>query len=65
MIERIRNMLKLFSVKRDEVIYTCIQNQIPLTKENMDEVREILEQKEKAALLLEFKSRITNDVLGA
>lgn len=45
-LEKIKNYLKLFSVKRDEAIYTCLQNNIPLTNENIKEVVEIVKQKE-------------------
>ena len=45
-LERIKNHLRLFSIKRNEAIYTCIQNDIPLTDENIKEVMGILKQKE-------------------
>jgi len=48
-------MLKLFSIKRDKAIYTCLQNDIPLTDENIKEVIEILKQKERIELLKNFK----------
>lgn len=54
-LEKIKNYLKLFSVKRDEAIYTCLQNNIPLTNENIKEVKEIVKQKEKNDLLEQFK----------
>lgn len=44
-LERIKNHLRLFSIKRNEAIYTCIQNDIPLTDENIKEVRGILKQR--------------------
>ena len=44
-LERIKNYLRLFSIKRNEAIYTCIQNDIPLTDENIKEVMGILKQK--------------------
>ena len=44
-IERIKNYLKLFSIKRNEAIYTCIQNHIPLTDVNIKEVADTLNQK--------------------
>ena len=44
-LERIKNHLRLFSIKRNEAIYTCIQNDIPLTDENIKEVMGILKQK--------------------
>ena len=46
-LERIKNYLRLFSIKRNEVIYTCIQNNIPLTDENIKEVSLVFKQKEK------------------
>ncbi len=45
LFERLKNYLKLFSIKRDEAIYTCLQNNIPLTNENIEEVIGILKQK--------------------
>ncbi|WP_395065617.1 hypothetical protein [Flavobacterium sp.] len=47
MMEQLKIFLRLFSLKRDEVIYTCIQRNIPLTKKNIEEVREIIQQKKK------------------
>jgi hypothetical protein len=55
MIQKIKNILKLFSIKRDKAIYTCLQNDIPLTDENIKEVIEILKQKERIKLLEKFK----------
>ena len=49
-LERIKNYLRLFSIKRNEAIYTCIQNDIPLTDENIKEVIGILKQKENKEL---------------
>ena len=54
-LEKIKNYLKLFSVKRDETIYTCLQNDIPLTDENIKEVMGILKHKENKELLKNFK----------
>jgi hypothetical protein len=54
-LQKIKNLLKLFSIKRDEAIYTCLQNDIPLTDENIKEVIEILKQKERIKLLEKFK----------
>lgn len=54
-LERIRNFFKLFSLKRDEVIYTCIQNNIPLTDENIKDVLEIFKQKEHQQILENYK----------
>ena len=45
-IERIKNYFRLFSIKRDEAIYTCIKNDITLTNENIKEVMGILKQRE-------------------
>lgn len=45
MLERFKNFFRLFSIKRDEAIYTCLQNNIPLTNENIEEVIGILKQK--------------------
>ena len=36
MLERFKNFFRLFSIKRDEAIYTCLQNNIPLTNENIN-----------------------------
>lgn len=54
-LERIKNYFRLFSIKRNEAIYTCIQNDIPLTDENIKEVMGILKQKENKQLLKNFK----------
>lgn len=55
-LERIKNYFRLFSIKRNEAIYTCIQNDIPLTDENIKEVMGILKQKENKELLKNFKN---------
>lgn len=47
MLEKIKNYLNLFYLKRDEAIYTCLKNDIPLTDNNVKEVKEILEQSNK------------------
>ena len=54
-LERIKNYLRLFSIKRNEAIYTFIQNDIPLTDENIKEVMGILKHKENKQLLKNFK----------
>lgn len=54
-LEKIKNYLKLFSVKRDEAIYTCLQNNIPLTNENIKEVAEIMKQKEHHKIMENFR----------
>ena len=54
-LERIKNYFRLFSIKRNEAIYTCIQNDIPLTDENIKEVIGILKHKENKELLKNFK----------
>ena len=54
-LEKIKNYLKLFSVKRDEAIYTCLQNNIPLTNENIKEVTEIVKQKEHHKIMENFR----------
>ena len=45
MIEKLKNILKLYTIKRDEVIYTCLKNNIPLTDANIKEIEEIERQK--------------------
>lgn len=55
MVQRIKNILRVFSIKRDKAIYTCLQNDIPLNEENINEVVEILKQKERIKLLEKFK----------
>ncbi len=55
MLERFKNFFRLFSIKRDEAIYTCLQNNIPLTNENIKEVTEIVKQKENKELLKQIK----------
>lgn len=54
-LERIKNYFRLFSIKRNEAIYTCIQNDIPLTDENIKEVMAILKHRENKELLKNFK----------
>lgn len=54
-LERIKNYLRLFSINRNEAIYTCIQNDIPLTNENIKEVIEILKHKKNKELLKNLK----------
>ena len=54
-LERIKNYFRLLAIMQKEAIYTCIQNDIPLTDENIKEVMEILKQKEKNDLLEQFK----------
>jgi len=46
-LERIKNYFRLFSIKRNEAIYTCIENDIPLTDQNVKEVMQVLKQKGK------------------
>lgn len=41
-IERIVNFFRLYQIKKNKVIETCIQHDIPLTKKNIDEVEQIL-----------------------
>lgn len=45
LFEKLKNYLKLFSVKRNEAIYTCLQNNIPLTDNNISDVEEIVKQR--------------------
>lgn len=56
-LEKIKNYLKLFSIKRDEAIYTCLQNNIPLTNENIKEVMEIVKQKEQHKIMENFNKK--------
>ena len=44
-LQQTKNYFKLFSIKRDEAIYTCLKNNIPLTDENIKEVNDVLKQK--------------------
>lgn len=53
-LEQIKNHFRLFSIKRNEAIYTCIENNIPLTDENIKEVMEVLKTKE-------YKKEINNN----
>lgn len=55
MLEKFRNFLKIVTIKKDEAIITCLENDIPLTDENIKEVREILNQKKKNELLIQLK----------
>ena len=43
-LQKIKNLLKVFSVKEEKAIYICLKNNIPLTDENIKEVMEILKQ---------------------
>lgn len=45
LLEKLKNYMKLFSFKRDEAIYTCLQNNIPLTNDNVKEINDILKEK--------------------
>lgn len=54
-LQKIKNCFKLFSVKRDEAIYTCIKNDIELTDKNITEVKLLIKQKEEIK-----KSTISN-----
>lgn len=45
LIQQIKNFFKLFYIKRNEAIYTCIKNNIELTNENISEVKQILKTK--------------------
>ena len=54
-LQKISNIFKLFTLKKNEAIYTCIQNDIPLTNENIKEVIEILKQKEYKQVLENYK----------
>ena len=47
-IQKAKNILQLFSIKRNEAIYTCLKNNIPLTDENIKEVNDVLKQKRNA-----------------
>lgn len=48
-LEKTINFLSLL-FRKDEAIFTCIKKDIPLTKENINEVREILKQKNKLSI---------------
>ena len=58
MFQQIKNFFKIISIKKDEAIKTCLENNISLTDENIKEVREILNHKKKVKLLDEFKKKI-------
>lgn len=55
LVQRFKNYLRLSTLKRNEAIYTCIKNSIPLTDENIKEVMGILKHKENKELLKNFK----------
>ena len=44
-MKQLLNFFKLLFFNKDEALYTCFQNNIPLTNENIKEVRQILKQK--------------------
>ena len=58
MFQQIKNFFKIITIKKDEAIKTCLENNISLTDENIKEVREILNHKKKVKLLDEFKKKI-------
>ncbi len=58
MFQQIKNFLKIISIKEDEAIKTCLENNISLTDENINEVKEILNHKMKIKLLNEFKNKL-------
>ena len=55
-MQKLKNILQLFSIKRDEAIYTCIKNNIPLTDANIKDIKEILMQKKKIASKEDYKN---------
>lgn len=55
MLKKLMNLLKLYKITKDQVILTCLQNDIPLTDENIKHVEEILENKKKTELLKQLK----------
>ena len=46
-LKKIRSVFKIFSLNRDQAIYNCLENDIPLTDENIVHVIEILDTKRK------------------
>lgn len=58
MFQQIKNFLKIISIKEDEAIKTCLENNISSTDENINEVKEILNHKMKIKLLNEFKNKL-------
>ena len=58
MFQQIKNFLKIISIKKDEAIRTCLENNISLTDKNIKEVREILNHRNKIKLLNEFKNKL-------
>jgi hypothetical protein len=46
-LQILKNFMTLFYLKRNKVITTCLKNDIPLTDNNIKEVIEILNHKEK------------------
>lgn len=43
--QKVKNLCSLFYIKKNEAVFTCLQNDIELTDENISEVKTILEQK--------------------
>ena len=41
-LEKIRNYFRLYQIKKNELIATCIKNNIPLTDRNVKEVEAVL-----------------------
>lgn len=43
--EIVRNYFRLYTIRKDEVIATCLKSNIALTDKNIEEVRSILRHK--------------------
>ena len=50
--QKVKNLCSLFYIKKNEAIFTCLQNDIELTDENIREVKTILQQKIKTKINL-------------
>ena len=46
-LQTLKNYCKLFYLKKDKAIHTCLKNNIPLTDNNINEVKGILNYKRK------------------
>ena len=61
LLKVIYELYEIIISRKDEAIYTCLKNDIPLTDENVAHVIEILKYKKRHAINKElFHSKIQN-----
>jgi hypothetical protein len=54
-LQIIKNFITLCYLKKDKVITTCLKNDIPLTDNDLKEMKEILQQKKEIKLFKKLK----------